>query len=225
MDFLAKIKSILHAREKTRSPLSASEILTALVAKSDEAKRVFREKTIAPDAYTIYLSEADMAGIRPIAGSLSNELLDEFKQHALRKKFSFNTAEVTIRFHVDDAATPGKVRISGAFGSERRQPAGISTVVLKIVPAESTGYTVTLTRGAYVIGRGGDADVKVPSGDRLASKHHCQITVEEDKIQLADLNSANGTLCNQVPVVGTTALATNSRLMIGTTCIEVLIES
>lgn len=225
MDFLAKIKSILHAREKTHSPLSASEILTALVAKSDEAKRVFREKTIAPDTYTIHLSEADMAGIRPIVGSLSNELLDALKQHARRKKYTFNTADVTIRFHVDDATKPGKVRITGAFGSGRRQPAGISTVVLKIVPAKTTGHTVTLTRGTYVIGRGGDADIQVPSDDRLASKHHCRITVEEDKIQLADLNSANGTLCNQVPVVGTTALAANSRLMIGTTCIEVLIES
>lgn len=51
-----------------------------------------------------------------------------------------------------------------------------------------------LTEGATVIGRREDCDLRIAVND--VSRKHCQITLEDDEIAVADLGSSNGTFVN-----------------------------
>ncbi len=56
----------------------------------------------------------------------------------------------------------------------------------------------TVTPGAYLIGRGTDADLLLETP--LASRHHARLTVHPDEWLIEDLASANGTFINDQPV-------------------------
>jgi transglutaminase-like putative cysteine protease len=66
-----------------------------------------------------------------------------------------------------------------------------------------------------VLGRHPDCDVQIL--DRLASKHHCRVTLRDGRFVLADLGSLNGTWVNDAPVRGEVVLGDGDRVRIGAT--------
>lgn len=218
-------------------PLNTSRILTALMVAAKRDQKVFCENTVIPDHYTINLADRDLSELDPIRKAFTRELIDEIKQHARRKGYAFNTPDVTVIFQAHPMMKPGTIAVSSRFqpieaSTEEptdapRQPETTGTIraiTLAIAPGSPSAARVRLDPGAYIIGRGNHADIRVPADDRLASKNHCRITVENDTVCLIDLQSANGTTCNQIPITGPVFLEHKDQLLIGATRIEVLFE-
>ena len=234
MHIWRKLIKLANAGEDRQPHLHPSEILPALTAYLDREKKIFRDKTVIPDHVSIALSIVDMRALKPIIHAVADELADEVRQFAKRKRYRLNTTAVSVHFIAHREMTPGTVALTGGFRPAEpavdrsdNPPASETAaeppaIILNIEPKHHAAWTVTLAPGTYVIGRGSDADIRLPADDRLASKHHCRISSEGETLRLVDLNSVNGTLCNQEPVSGTQVLADKDRLLVGTTRIEVL---
>ena len=61
-------------------------------------------------------------------------------------------------------------------------------------------YRATLPPGEYIIGR--DADAQIRIDHPTISRRHAKLIVDEDQLVLADLDSGNGTMIEEIPVVG-----------------------
>lgn len=88
---------------------------------------------------------------------------------------------------------------SGGYGGGYGQPdypAGGATVTLQL--DDGSGRTYQLREGANVIGRGQDAQFRLP--DTGVSRRHLEIRWDGQVALLADLNSTNGTTVNNAPV-------------------------
>jgi hypothetical protein len=83
----------------------------------------------------------------------------------------------------------------GGYG-QGDYPAGGATVTLQL--DDGSGRTYQLREGANVIGRGQDAQFRLP--DTGVSRRHLEIRWDGQIALLADLNSTNGTTVNNAPV-------------------------
>ena len=237
MEIWKKLKTIGKPAAGHHPPLYPSRILAALMAAVKRDQKVFRDMTVIPDHYTVSLANQDFSDLDPIRNALADELTDELQRHARRRGFRFNTPEVSVILQQRDRMTPGSVTVEGRFrplGEAMEQPletprppeatTTFHPIILNIAPDSPAPATVPLEPGVYTIGRGKNVDIRVPATDRLASKQHCRIIVEDGTVSLIDLKSANGTLCNRMPVTGRIRLKHNDQLRVGATCIEVLFE-
>jgi hypothetical protein len=87
----------------------------------------------------------------------------------------------------------------GGYGAGYGQgdyPAGGAAVTLQL--DDGSGRTYQLREGANVIGRGQDAQFRLP--DTGVSRRHLEIRWDGQVALLADLNSTNGTTVNNAPV-------------------------
>ncbi len=84
---------------------------------------------------------------------------------------------------------------AGGYG-QPDYPAGGATVTLQL--DDGSGRTYQLREGANVIGRGQDAQFRLP--DTGVSRRHLEIRWDGQVALLADLNSTNGTTVNNAPV-------------------------
>jgi FHA domain len=75
-------------------------------------------------------------------------------------------------------------------------PAGGTSVTLQL--DDGSGRTYQLREGANVIGRGQDAQFRLP--DTGVSRRHLEIRWDGQVALLSDLNSTNGTTVNNAPV-------------------------
>ena len=88
---------------------------------------------------------------------------------------------------------------AGGYGGGYGQgdyPAGGATVTLQL--DDGSGRTYQLREGANVIGRGQDAQFRLP--DTGVSRRHLEIRWDGQVALLSDLNSTNGTTVNNAPV-------------------------
>ena len=83
----------------------------------------------------------------------------------------------------------------GGYG-QGDYPAGGATITLQL--DDGSGRTYQLREGANVIGRGQDAQFRLP--DTGVSRRHLEIRWDGQVALLADLNSTNGTTVNNAPV-------------------------
>ena len=84
----------------------------------------------------------------------------------------------------------------GAGYGQGDYPAGGAAVTLQL--DDGSGRTYQLREGANVIGRGQDAQFRLP--DTGVSRRHLEIRWDGQVALLADLNSTNGTTVNNAPV-------------------------
>ncbi len=84
----------------------------------------------------------------------------------------------------------------GGYGQNDYGPAGHTTVTLQL--DDGSGRTYQLREGANVIGRGQDAQFRLP--DTGVSRRHLEIRWDGQTALLSDLNSTNGTTVNNAPV-------------------------
>jgi hypothetical protein len=88
---------------------------------------------------------------------------------------------------------------AGGYGGGYGQPdypAGGANITLQL--DDGSGRTYQLREGANVIGRGQDAQFRLP--DTGVSRRHLEIRWDGQVALLADLNSTNGTTVNNAPV-------------------------
>ncbi len=84
----------------------------------------------------------------------------------------------------------------GNYGQGEYRPTGGASVVLQL--DDGSGRTYQLREGANVVGRGQDAQFRLP--DTGVSRRHLEIRWDGQVALLSDLNSTNGTTVNNAPV-------------------------
>ena len=87
--------------------------------------------------------------------------------------------------------------------------------------ADRPPYEVNLT-DRLVIGRAANCDVPL-TDDKEVSRNHCELTLEDEVIRIADLGSKNGTLVNGVPISGSYQLKNDDIILVGKTELRVAI--
>jgi hypothetical protein len=237
MEIWNKVKRRVNRGGARQAPLQPIDIFGLLRAEAGRKKKVFRDKTVIPDHYTVHLCAGDTADLQPILLSLSGELAQAMQAVAKGKGYRFNTTDVRVEFRVSPDVTPGHAAVTGRFRAGGpanaagasgtgavEAAADLPVVVLTIESPRQRTRIHSLTLGDHVIGRGVDADIHVPADDRLASKRHCRLSVAADGVRLTDLDSVNGTFCNQARISAAVALKDKDRLSVGATTIEVRFE-
>lgn len=87
--------------------------------------------------------------------------------------------------------------------------------------ADRPPYEANLS-GRLVIGRAADCEVAI-TGDKEISRSHCEITLDQGKVKIADLGSKNGTMVNGVPIKGVYQLNNDDIILVGKTELRVAI--
>ena len=95
-----------------------------------------------------------------------------------------------------DYGQPGQAGGYGGGYGQGDYPAGGAAVTLQL--DDGSGRTYQLREGANVIGRGQDAQFRLP--DTGVSRRHLEIRWDGQVALLSDLNSTNGTTVNNAPV-------------------------
>lgn len=91
---------------------------------------------------------------------------------------------------------------------------------LAVLEGPQTGERFPLLRGANLIGRATDNDIRL--SDPLVSKRHARITVA-DGVEIVDLGSANGIVSGDV-AVPRASLANGDTLLLGETLVQVAVH-
>ncbi|WP_165226519.1 FHA domain-containing protein [Aquisphaera insulae] len=85
--------------------------------------------------------------------------------------------------------------------------------LLQIVRGRSEATNLKLAPGVNSVGRHDDCLIRIRSSQ--VSRKHCEVIVNEDKLLVRDLGSANGTYVNGKRVLGQQALKAGDELMVG----------
>jgi pSer/pThr/pTyr-binding forkhead associated (FHA) protein len=99
-------------------------------------------------------------------------------------------------------------------GAVTAGPAGTAagTRRLELVTGSETGRILQLTPPSVVIGRGAEADLRLP--DTGVSRRHVELHVDDEAVTLVDLRSTNGTSVNGRRVERT-VLSDGDRISLG----------
>jgi hypothetical protein len=172
-----------------KSELQPIEIGAAIKSEMDsKASIVSRDRILAPNAYTVYLSSADFKRMQSLGESLLFELNDQATRHAQRQKFQFG-AGLLINVAEDGSLNLGQVRVAS----------NTAAVQVEWTPSlEVGGQRYMLTKSRTVVGRDATADIQV--NDNGLSRAHFEVLWDGSKAGVRDLGSTNGTKINGRPI-------------------------
>ena len=172
-----------------KSELQPIEISSAIKGEMDaKASIVARDRILAPNTFTVYLSSADFKRMQELGEALLIELNDQATRHATRQKFQFGAA-LMINIVEDGSLNMGQVRITSATAK----------VEVEWTPTlEVSGQRYVISASRTVVGRDASADIQVP--DNGLSRKHFEILWDGAKAGVRDLQSTNGTKVNGRPV-------------------------
>jgi VWFA-related protein len=103
--------------------------------------------------------------------------------------------------------------------AEKTGPGKMVRLTMVRGEADRPPYEVKLT-DRLVIGRAANCDVPLTE-DKEVSRNHCELTLEDEVIRIADLGSKNGTLVNGVPISGSYQLQNDDTILVGRTELRV----
>jgi VWFA-related protein len=131
-----------------------------------------------------------------------------------------------------ESNTPATVQVQSAKSAQ----AAPAVMPFKTKPAAGDGKKLRLTlirseaeRPPYevnlmnrlVIGRAANCDVALTE-DKEVSRNHCELTLEDEVVRIADLGSKNGTLVNGVPISGSHQIHNDDIILVGRTELRVM---
>jgi hypothetical protein len=172
-----------------RSNLQPVEIGRRLTREMDLHRRVGVRGLIAPNAFAVTLSPADVDRFSNFIDALSRELSDAAREHARVESYSF----------------VGPVEVEIFEGSSLK--AGRFTVVAEVRESEDgvlaelvlpDGRRVPIGSEPLVIGRLPECGVVLQ--DTNVSRRHAELRRSGDEVVLTDLGSTNGTRVNGAPI-------------------------
>jgi FHA domain/Protein of unknown function (DUF3662) len=146
--------------------------------------------TIAPNHFTVALSESDRQRLAPIEEELIAELVELARDHARSEGYLF-LGGVTIDLFADPDLTPGMLLVAGEMAAS----GGSAALVL------ADGRRVALGDEPVTIGRMPECQVML--GDANVSRRHAEVRRAEDGgggHVVVDLGSTNGTKVNGVGI-------------------------
>jgi hypothetical protein len=173
-----------------RSGLQPVELGRRITREMDLRRTVAPRGTLAPNHFTVALSESDRKRFAPIESELIAELIEMARDHARGEGYLFLGA-VTVDLFTDHDLTPGMLLVAG----EMTAAGGSSALVF------ADGRRVTLGDDPITIGRMPDCQVML--ADANVSRRHAEVRRADDGgggHVVVDLASTNGTRVNGVGV-------------------------
>ncbi len=173
-----------------KSGLKPVDITTALRrAMDDNISEMSPDRTIAPNHFTVGLSEDDAEKLHVDLAVLADELASSTTQYAEHQEYALiGPIEVVFDFTDDDE--PGKLTI------DARSKRGAVAPAIAVSPSaehpilDVDGEKWLLTEQVTVVGRGSEAHIVV--NDPGVSRQHLEFRITPTGVIATDLGSTNG---------------------------------
>ncbi len=174
------------------------EVASALQREAGDHKAILGQgRILVPNRYVVALATADHERLASYAEPLANELAIMVDEHLREQGWStFGKVRVNLE-HADDLRT-GVFRVSSSVDAVEAPALPSAPTGARLVD-NSTGRDFPLRRGATVLGRGDEADIRL--ADTGISRRHVQLSYDGGSTVLRDLGSTNGTMVNGQGVV------------------------
>ncbi len=189
-----------------RSNLQPVEIGRRLTREMDLHRRVGVRGLIAPNAFAVTLSPADVGRFANFIDALSRELSDAAREHARIEGYSF-VGPVEVEIYEGDSLKSGRFTVTAEV-HESEDGGFLAEVVLP------DGRRISVGLEALVIGRLPECDVVL--ADSNVSRRHAELRRKGDGVFVTDLGSTNGTKVNGT-VVREQLLASGDEISVGST--------
>lgn len=168
-----------------RSGLQPVEIGRRIVREIDDKRTVGVRSVIAPNHFTVWVSEEDHAELSGLEHALVRELSDYAREHARQEGCRF-VGPVEIELSVDPGMQRGDLYVDAEIDD-----AGGGAVGTIVMP---DGEQIRLGARTTTLGRLDSCDVTVD--DPKVSRNHAEIRPDGEAFRLVDLGSTNGTEVN-----------------------------
>lgn len=219
------VRGLFSAGRGTVQPV---ELAAAIRRHMDNNSYALSEvRTVAPNVFTVRLSEADFAKAQQWGTALAEELCDVVIDHARANGYTLYGA-IRVSFTQDLQLRRGDFEIDTAVEKGDSPKAATAATPPPAAPAapqrtptryesvlEINGQRHSLGSAAVTIGRGDDADITVD--DTGVSRKHLQIRPAGSGWQANDLGSTNGTYLNSQRLSAPSTLQDGSVLTLGRT--------
>lgn len=192
------------------SDLEPAHIARKLVATMEAKAAHEGDAIIAPAAYSVRVSPADLARLAPHQAYLEGEWAALVAEVARRVAIRFEAAP-TVRLTEDSAVVPGAVEIDAFFVAHVQPARRYRLRMLKgLPPAAVYPLASTLT-----IGRSKQNDVVL--ADPRVSRQHARIEAGFEDPTLVDMGSTNGTFVDGKRVADSVQLRPGNVVTLGNT--------
>ena len=189
-----------------------------LTREMDLRRTVAPRGTLAPNQFTVLLSQSDRERFAPIEEELIDELVVVAKDHAYLERYTF-LGPVTVEIKSDHELSPGMVLISSEIVRADEPPK--SHLVLP------DGAKRELGPRPLTIGRFPDCDVVL--ADPNVSRYHAEVRPAPGSgshpegvrdYEVSDMGSTNGTKVNGMPLTAARVLREGDQITLGATTIR-----
>jgi len=221
------------------------EILNAMQREAEAHKAILAGgRTLVPNRYVIDLSPYDHSRLAPYAAALAQELAQSQAEFIGEQAWTVYgdvivevergegldtgmfrvTAEVYTGGDVAPVSAPGGYDAGPAYpsydqGGGYGPPPGHGGRNVRLVSGD--GRTYPLQMGSTVIGRGDQANLRLP--DVGISRRHARLDFDGGQVVLTDLGSTNGTMVNGQRV-SAVALNPGDMIQLGTTTLTFRVD-
>ena len=201
-----------------RSDLKPVELASGIKKSMDDRAAVLsRDRVIAPNEFTISLSESDFEKIADWGeDELRTELAQLATEYAREQRYVF-VGPISINFVPQGTLTRGKITVRGVSKRGVVAPATTESASTQNPIIEINGTDRYILTGAVtVIGRGSASDIVL--SDPGVSRRHLELQVTPNGVIARDLDTTNGTFVEGHRVAAATLVDGNT-ITIGNTTI------
>ncbi len=173
-----------------RSNLQPVEIGRRLTREMDLHRRVGVHGLIAPNAFSVTLSAADVERFSNFLDALVRELAEAAREHARNEQYSF-VGPIDVQILEGPELRPGRFEVVAEVieGEDGLAPAEL------VLPG---GGRVPIHNEPVMIGRMPECTVVL--SDPNVSRRHAEVYRLDDAVVIRDLGSTNGTRVNGAPI-------------------------
>jgi hypothetical protein len=215
------------------------EILNAMQREAEAHKAILvGGRTLVPNRYVIDLSPYDHSRLAPYAAALAQELAQSQAEFIGEQAWTVY-GDVIVEIERGDGLDTGMFRVSAEVytadqpppppqpvypnyppqGAPGPMPQGQTGRNVRLVSGD--GRTYPLAIGQTVIGRGDQANMRLP--DVGISRRHARLDFDGAQVVLTDLGSTNGTMVNGQRV-SAVALNPGDMIQLGTTTLTFRVD-
>ncbi|MEP6696248.1 MAG: FhaA domain-containing protein [Pseudonocardiales bacterium] len=169
------------------------EVATALQREAGDHKAILGQgRVLVPNRYVVELAATDHERLATYAEPLAQELAIMVSEHL--KEMGWTTfGKIRVKLEQSPNLHTGVFRVSSSVDAIQTGAIPVAPTGARLIDGGSR-RDFPLRRGITVIGRGDEADIRLP--DTGVSRRHAEVSYDGDTAVVRDLGSTNGTLIN-----------------------------